>query len=415
MFFKKHRAVRLTAVLSASLLLLSAPAGLSALPVYAADSLSDLQQQSKDLKEEANRLQQQISEQEKNLTDQKAYKATLDQKIENAIAQVDLYENQISTLNGNIASLNDKITAKETAIAEKEADIAERFEELRQRLRAISKSGNMTALQMLLDTGDYTDYLIKSKMMETVAKNDQQLMEELETEIQAIDAEKEALAGDKESVESQLSQAESLKKEADAQKAELDLLYAKANKAVQDIQNTLGDYQTSLKNTKAQWDALEKKITEIINASNSGGKYGGGTMAWPVPAVRNISSGFGPRWGTMHRGVDIANGSVPIYGQNIVAAADGVVIYANYSGWGGGYGLHLIVDHGVDAKGRKISTLYAHCSKVNVSVGQQVKRGETVLAKAGASGDVTGPHLHFEVRVNGTAVDPIKNGYLKVN
>ena len=117
----------------------------------------------------------------------------------------------------------------------------------------------MTTLQMLLDTGDYTDYLIKSKMMETVAKNDQQLMEELETEIQAIDAEKEALAGDKESVESQLSQAESLKKEADAQKAELDLLYAKANKAVQDIQNTLGDYQTSLKNTKAQWDALEKK------------------------------------------------------------------------------------------------------------------------------------------------------------
>ena len=415
MCFKKQGMVRLTAALSAAILFLSSPAGFSAMPVNAADSLSSLQQKSKDLKAEADRLQQRINEQEKNLTDQKAYKAALDQKIENAIAQVDLYESQISELNGSIASLNERIAAKETAITEKEADIAERFEALRQRLRAITKSGNMSTLQMLLDTGDYTDYLIKSKMMETVAKNDQQLMEELEAEIQAIDAEKEALAEDKESVESQLTQVESLKKEADAQKTELNLLYAKVNKAVQAIQSQLGEYQTSLKNTQAQWDALEKQITAIINASKSSGKYGGGTMAWPVPAVHNISSGFGFRWGTMHRGVDIANGSVPIYGQNVVAAADGVVIYANYSGWGGGYGLHVIVDHGVDANGNKIATLYAHCSKINVSVGQQVKRGETVLGQAGASGDVTGPHLHFEVRVNGTAVDPIKNGYLKVN
>ncbi|HBT63865.1 MAG TPA: hypothetical protein DEB10_04280, partial [Ruminococcaceae bacterium] len=136
----------------------------------------------------------------------------------------------------------------------------------------------------------------------------------------------------------------------------------------------------------------------------------------PVPAVRNISSFYGKRWGRLHKGIDIANGSVPVYGQNIVAAHSGTVIYSNYTSvWGGGYGYHIIIDHGVDGKGRKISTLYAHCSKVFVRVGDKVVGGKTVIAKAGSTGDVTGPHLHFEVRENGVAVDPLAKGYLKVN
>ena len=122
------------------------------------------------------------------------------------------------------------------------------------------------------------------------------------------------------------------------------------------------------------------------------------------------------RWGKLHKGIDIANGSIPIYGQNIVAAADGVVIYANKTNsWGGGYGYYIMIDHGKDSKGRTITTLYAHNSKVHVSVGDKVTGGKTVIAQAGSSGNVTGPHLHFEVRVNGTCVDPIANGYLKKN
>ena len=92
-----------------------------------------------------------------------------------------------------------------------------------------------------------------------------------------------------------------------------------------------------------------------------------------------------------------------------------MVIYSNYSNtWGGGYGYYTMVDHGVDSKGRKIVTLYAHCSKMYARVGDKVVGGQTVLALAGSTGDVTGPHLHFEVRVNGTAVDPIANGYVKI-
>ena len=139
-------------------------------------------------------------------------------------------------------------------------------------------------------------------------------------------------------------------------------------------------------------------------------------MFWPVPAVRNISSFYGMRWGRLHKVIDIANGSVPVYGQNIVAAASGTVIYENHTNsWGGGYGYYLIVDHGLDKNGKKISTLYAHCSKIFARVGQKVTGGQTVLALAGATGDVTGPHLHFEVRENGTAVNPIAKGYIKFN
>ena len=138
-------------------------------------------------------------------------------------------------------------------------------------------------------------------------------------------------------------------------------------------------------------------------------------MAWPVPTVRAMSSGYGYRWGKLHKGIDIANGPIPVYGENIVAADDGVVIYANASNWwGGGYGYHVIIDHGLDANGNRISTLYAHCSYVGVSVGQTVTKGQTVIGRAGDSGNVTGPHLHFEVRVNGVAVDPIKNGYVQL-
>ena len=163
---------------------------------------------------------------------------------------------------------------------------------------------------------------------------------------------------------------------------------------------------------------LEKELEELSKKGDEDydGKYTNGTMFWPVPTVRNISSGFGSRWGTVHRGIDIANGSVPIYGEKIYAAESGTVIYSNYtSTWGGGYGYYCIVDHGLDSKGRRISTLYAHTSKMYARVGDKVTRGKTVLALAGDTGNVTGPHLHFEVRVNGVAVDPIKNGYVSLN
>ena len=189
-------------------------------------------------------------------------------------------------------------------------------------------------------------------------------------------------------------------------KKEIDVLYTKANAVYKQDQSELAALNKELEET-------ENSIKKLLASINSTGVYT--TMYWPVPTVRAVSSVFGPRWGGFHKGIDIANGSVPVYGQNIVAAADGTVIFSwSADTWGGGYGYYCMVDHGLDSQGRQIVTLYAHCSVMYAKVGQKVVGGQTVLAKAGATGNVTGPHLHFEVRVNGTPVDPLM-GYVSVN
>lgn len=125
-------------------------------------------------------------------------------------------------------------------------------------------------------------------------------------------------------------------------------------------------------------------------------------VLWPVPGHTNITSGFGSRWGTTHKGLDISDGSVN--GAPIVAATDGVVIQASFgvagSGYGG-YGNCVAIDNG-----NGVITLYAHMSRIACARGQTVTAG-TLIGYVGTTGDSTGPHLHFEIRLNGTAVDPL--------
>jgi murein DD-endopeptidase MepM/ murein hydrolase activator NlpD len=150
-------------------------------------------------------------------------------------------------------------------------------------------------------------------------------------------------------------------------------------------------------------EATSKKIEQEIRnlQSKSTRKYSGGLMAWPTPNCYNITSPFGYRnhpiirQRRLHTGIDIGASS----GSSVLAANDGVVIMA---GWNGGYGNCVIIDHGSG-----IATLYAHNSSILVKVGDEIKK-EQVIAKVGSTGLSTGPHLHFEVRENGTPVDPMK-------
>lgn len=150
------------------------------------------------------------------------------------------------------------------------------------------------------------------------------------------------------------------------------------------------------------------RTTTTTRKYNGGGGYtyvapdagvtdSSGSFAWPVPGVRTVSSPFGPRWGRMHTGIDISTGG--IYGRTIVAAKSGTVTMVKRSA--GGYGLHLQISHGDG-----YSTLYAHCSEILVYAGQTVSKGQAI-AKVGNSGSSTGPHLHFEIRRNGKATNPM--------
>lgn len=124
------------------------------------------------------------------------------------------------------------------------------------------------------------------------------------------------------------------------------------------------------------------------------GTQGGvATSGWTVPTQGTVSSEFGPRWGREHEGIDLAAAA----GTPVRAAAGGVVRKAS---WYGGYGNAVIIDHG-----NGVSTLYGHNSALTVAVGDRVQAGQTI-AKVGSTGDSTGPHLHFEVEVNGKKTDP---------
>ena len=404
-----RRGYRLLALLLACVLLFGA-AEVNLLPVRA-DKMSELEDKLEQLEEKEKELKNELASASSDLSASKKRKELLDSQIDNVIEQIELLEKQLEQKNGEIDDKTAEISAAEADIAAKEADIRRTHDELGMRLRAIAKTGNLSAIQRLLNTANYTEYLLKSKLAECISRKDQQLMDELEATLTEIRQQKAQLEQEKADIEAQKAGLEKLKKESDAKKKQLDTLCAAAQSEVRKLQSDVSDYNTQLKDTQKKIAEADAAIEALIKATQSVGRYDQSMMYWPVPTVRAISSYYGPRWGTMHRGLDIANGPIPIYGENIVAAADGVVIAVNYTskygtGWSYGYGYCVIVDHGVDNKGRTIHTMYAHASKMFARVGDKVVGGKTVLAQAGKTGDVTGPHLHFEVRVDGVRVNP---------
>ena len=164
-----------------------------------------------------------------------------------------------------------------------------------------------------------------------------------------------------------------------------------------DVRKERHDSEEDLETMQAASAAIAAQIQGAQGGSSGSGDGtpSAGGLIWPVSGP--ITSGFGWRWGRMHEGVDLA---VP-NGTPVVAAKAGVVIVA---GWMGGYGNLVVVDHG-----GSISTAYGHNTSVTVGIGQRVEQGQ-LIAYSGSTGHSTGPHVHFEVRINGGAVDPM--GYL---
>lgn len=412
----KKLSKRITSLLVALVLMVSLIGSLTAPTVVAAPSLDQLEQELKDLQAQEKEIKSDLAAAGSDLSASKKRKELLESQIDNATAQIAL-------LNQRIAANEDAITQKESEITQLQASIdsvsgsiVDVHNRLGDRLRAIAKTGNMSAIQRLLNTDKHVDYLLKSKAAECIAKHDQALMDELEAALQEIEDAKTQLEQQKSELLTTKAELAALKKQADDKKKELDVLCAAVQTEVRNLQNTVDGYNAELKAVKKKIEEADAEIERIIRESQSVGKYDQDMMYWPVPAVRNISSYFGPRWGTQHRGIDISEGPVPVYGQNIYAAADGVVLKVNYtstwgSGWSYGYGYCVLIDHGVDSQGRKVTTMYAHCSKINSNIreGAKVKGGETILGQVGKTGDVTGPHLHFEVRLDGTRINPYPN------
>ena len=411
----KTMRIRLTSLLTV-LVLLVTMTGSFVPTTVAAPSIDDLESQIKDLQAQEKEIKGELAAVGSDLSASKKRKELLEAQIDNAVAQIALLDQRIAANEQAMAEKEQEIADAELLIQVMNGDIEVIHSQLGDRLRAIAKKGNLSAIQRLLNTDNYVDYLLKTKAAECISQHDQELLDQLAAELEKLEAAKKDLETQKAELETRRAELTELKKQADAKKKELDVLCAAVQSEIRNLQNTVNGYNDELKAVQKKIEEADAEIERIIKESQSVGKYDQDMMYWPVPAVRNISSYFGPRWGTQHKGIDISEGAVPVYGQNIYAAADGVVLKVNYtnswgSGWSYGYGYCVLLDHGVDSQGRKVTTMYAHCSKIPsyIREGYRVKGGETVIGQAGKTGDVTGPHLHFEVRLDGTRVNPYPN------
>ena len=373
------------------------------------DKLSALERQEQELKDKAAASKKDLQNRQQHLEDLRA-------QIDNIVRQVRLLDGELEALEADIGEKDRQIEAKEEAAAGLESDIAQRRRKLGTKLQRISQTGSFSSLQMLLNADSYVDYLVKNQCIRQITEKDQADMDALEADIHALEQERKALEASRLAVAKRKEEAEALRGQTDGKKRSMEAVYAQVRDTVSEMEKDQKVLEKNLKENQRMQEEMDKKIAALNKKPSEAGDYKGGTMFWPVPTIHTLSDWFGRlRNGKPHKGIDIANHpTIPVYGQKIVAAADGKVLTAfTANTTGGGYGYHVIIDHGTDAKGQRITTLYAHMSEVFVKSGQTVKGGETVLGKAGDTGRVSGPHLHFEVRVNNVCVDPIGKGYVK--
>lgn len=401
--------------------LLAAAALAASLPAYAVS-----QAEIDDLQKKLDALEQQAQEQQdviNDLTSQKARfitrKLALDNKIEINRQMIELIGEQIEIYDEIIAEKQaelDKALEKETA----------QTELLRSRIRAMEENSTYSYASFIFDSSSVTELLSRIGDVNDIMHYDKTLEEEYM-------AAREDVESIKKSYEEARHEQELLQKELDTKQAELDAQVEAAYTMIADIETLSDDAQAEYdaiaeEEAKAEetlQEAIRKRAAEQAkynqnnnsnnggngNSGGSGGNSGGGgssgggsatslsNLQWPVPSCTLITSRFGyrvaPTTGasTYHGGLDIGAGM----GASIVAAGAGDVIYA---GANGGYGNCVMIDHG-----NGVVTVYAHMSSIGVSYGQYVTAGQYVGA-VGSTGVSTGPHCHFEIRINGAQTDP---------
>lgn len=354
---------------------------------------SELQKQKEELQNQLNEANEELEDVQDELSQNLQQVQKLDEKIEQSNKELAEIEIKISQLQ---ATMND-VQAK-LDIAEKNYDKQKKL--LDNRLIAVQESSDTEYLDVILSSKSISDFLSNYFLITELARYDTELLEDMQSKKEEIEKNKKQLQDkQKELAEIKTNQSKTARI-LENTKTVRENYIAKLSEQEKGIQTKIDEYNT-------QFAAINSEILSIA-LEGIDTKYIGGELAWPVPGYTRISSKYGMRTHPitgvykLHTGTDI---SAPM-GANFIAANDGIVIKAGYNG---AYGNMVIIDHGGG-----ISTLYAHGSQILVEVGQIVKRGEAVL-KVGSTGYSTGPHAHFEVRLNGIVTDPmpyITNGLI---
>lgn len=368
-------------------------------------------------KQEQMQIKNKINKEKSNISNTENEKKSVSTDIENLDAKIQVTSAKISTLESEIVRLNKDIAENQEKLQEAQVNLSENTDALRMRLREMYKRGNVNYLEVILNSKDIEELLRNNEIISSIARADRELIEFIQEQIDTIKETEERLQIDKAKVSASKAAVEN---ERQSYQAAVDA----KNNYMKVLESNLDLYKAEFEKAQSNWDALDSEIARLqkeitaqkkaeeaaarratrvhSNITVSSGPRNGQSYTWPLPGYYSISSPFGYRvhpilgYSKFHSGVDIPAPS----GTPIVAAKSGTVIMSQLMS---GYGNVVMVDHGDTV------TVYAHCSALNVGVGESVKAGD-VIAFVGSTGLSTGAHLHFEVRVNGSPVNPL--GYV---
>ena len=404
----KKKAISIVCIILAFLmmvtLVVSVIGSLGALAAGGQDQIDALEQQKSELQSQQASIQTNIDDliaQQADVIDQKA---AMDEKNELARQEIELINEQIDVYTGLI---EDKAEELEKAEAAEQAQ----YELYRKRVRAMEEEGSYTYLDILFQCRSLSDVLSAIDMIGEIMDSDKRLFEEYK-------AARETTEQVKAEYEATLAQLGEKQETLEAEKAEIEEQIAAAVEVINQLQNDIDAAKAEYAKAAAAEAAAQASINAIIaqmqaeeeaarqEAAQNNQQYTGtgstatGTYIWPCPSSTYVTSAFGmrdhPLFGDErpHSGIDIAGSA----GSEVLAADSGTVAVATYSS---SYGNYVTIYHS-----NGDYTLYAHMSSLAVSAGQSVTQGD-VIGYVGSTGWATGPHLHFEIRVNGSTVDPL--------
>lgn len=366
-----------------------------------------------DLTNQLDSIQQQVNQQNAAKADAETVIGSVSEQLRQIEEQLRQATAELGTIKEQRVAVENDITLNEHQLAEAQKRLEGRESVFYKRVRDIYINGRLSYLDVVIGSKDFSDFANRLEVLKRIIDSDITLINEIKKERADIEAHKQKLEADR-------AKLVELEKAALAKQAEIEQKKAERNVVLQKAQNDRATAMQAIEElnaSSAQVSAMLKErqaaraaaaAAAAAAAQSSGGQgasdnwvQGTGQLGWPVSG--EITSPYGyrvhPIWGTTiyHSGIDIGVDE----GTPVHAADGGVVVW---SGWMGGYGYAVVIDHG-----NGLSTLYGHNSELAVDEGQSVAKGQ-VISYAGSTGNSTGPHVHFEVRVNGDPVDPM--GYL---
>jgi murein DD-endopeptidase MepM/ murein hydrolase activator NlpD len=331
--------------------------------------------------------------------------AALQNDVDVASARLDQLETVLALHQRKLDRLNQLYALQTRKLVFLQRQHKEAVARLSKRLVEIYTSERTSSLAVVLESGNFSDMLDQLEFLNTIGRQDRKIAGEVETAKLQMQETRNSTRKTRRQVAETTRTVAARTAEQRAVRDRLAWSQRELATARRDKRATLASVQEDkeeaighMRDLQAQSAALAARIRSAQSSAIVPAPTGAASAAgfvWPVHGV--LTSGFGWRWGRMHEGIDLAVSN----GTPVVASAAGTVIVA---GWMGGYGNLVVVDHGGG-----ISTAYGHNTSVTVGVGQQVAQGQ-LIAYSGNTGHSTGPHVHFEVRINGGAVDPM--GYL---